>query len=108
MIGPYLTDEVDIITVTHDENGVETRVMRAGVEARVAERHKLVLNARGEEVLGSMQVLLSSDVAIDYDALVIVKKLAGVAYALPSKEWQVKSISSGHGLSGAMLREVWV
>jgi len=107
MVGFYLTDEVDVLTVAHDADGAETTTTQAGVRARVAERHRLVLNLAGKEVLGSMQVLLDKAVAVSYDSRIKVKKVAGAAYRLPDKEWEVKSVSTGHGF-GVEFTEVWV
>ena len=107
MIELYLTDEVDVLSVAHDADGVETASTQAGVAARVNERHRLVLNQRGEEVMGSMQVMLDKGVLVDYDSRIVIKRLAGAAYRLPAKEWQVKSLGSGHGFS-AEFTEVWV
>lgn len=109
MLGIYLTDEVDILTIAHDANGVETTTAQLAVKARVSERHKLVLDISGKEVVGTMQVLLEGSVAIAHDSRVKIKKINGVAYSMPDKPWQVKSISKGHGFgTGADFAEVWV
>ncbi|MEN6333007.1 MAG: hypothetical protein ABFE01_02035, partial [Phycisphaerales bacterium] len=77
MLGIYLTDEVDILTVAHDANGVETTTAQLAVAARVSERHRLVLDLSGKEVVGTMQVLLEGSAAIAHTSRVKIKKING-------------------------------
>lgn len=108
-MNPYFTDEVAIVTVTHDVNGAETATTGAAIPARVSEKHRRVTNQKGEEVVGSMQVLVASDVVVDYDSRVVIKKIGGVTYPLPTKEWSIVSLSHGHGLGALQnLIEAWV
>lgn len=103
----YLTDEVDVVLVTRDADGVETTTTVASVKARVAERHKLLIDKDGQEVAGSMQVILPLATEINHDSRIKVKKLDGVAYSLSSKEWKVITLSTGHAID-PLFKEVWV
>jgi hypothetical protein len=104
----YLTDEVDLVSVVHDADGVEVRVVTQGVAARVSERNRMVLDADGREVVGSMEIMLDPTVSIDYSTRVIVKRLGGSAYAQATKEWQIKQLSIGHLFATRTHVEVWV
>jgi len=106
-MNPYLTDEVDIITVTHDLNGVESTSVQSGVKVRVSERHKLIVNVKGEEVFGSMHVMLEASASVTYESRLRIKKVCGVTYSMPAKEWQIHSISNAHNF-GAHHIEAWV
>jgi hypothetical protein len=102
----YLTDEIDIITVITDANGVITTSTQSGVRARVAEKNRLILDRNGKEVVGSIQIILNS-ISVAYESKIKIKKIAGAAYSRPTKEWQVKQVSKGHGFDSE-LTEVWV
>ena len=95
-MNPYFTDLVDVVTVTHDDNGVESTSIRALVPARVSEKHKIVVNQKGEEVFSSMRVWLEAGFSVDYTSRIRVKTICGVAYGMPMKEWQIQSISNAH------------
>jgi hypothetical protein len=107
VIGIYLVDTVDIINITYDKDGVETRVVTPNVRARIAEKHRLILDSNGREVVGSMQVVLNADSAINHYSQLRIKTIAKRAYGMPDKEWQVKSLSTGHGFGVGFL-EIWV
>ena len=54
-----------------------------------------------------MQIIVEKTVVLTYDSRIIVKKIAGEAYPLNLKEWEVKSISTGHGRHVEFI-EAWV
>ena len=103
----YLTDEVDIITVTDDSNGVESTSVQSGVLARVSEKNKLLVDVQGKEVVGKMHVLLAAGAAIETGYRMRVKKICGAGYSMPLKEWQVIQTSNAHSFSAHHV-EVWV
>ncbi len=106
-MNPYFTDLVDIVTVTHDANGAESVTVRASVSSRVSEKHKLVVNQKGEEVYSSMEIWLEAGFDVDYTSRVRVRSICGVAYSTPLKEWQIQSISNAHGFSAHHIT-VWL
>jgi hypothetical protein len=106
-MNPYFTDLVDIVSVSHDENGALTEVVTSSVPARVSERNKLVIDKDGKEVKGSLQVMLASTASVTYDSKVVIRRIGGATYAMPTKQWQIKSISTGHMFIATHI-EVWV
>lgn len=106
-MNPYFTDLVDVVTVTHDANSVETTSVQALVPARVSEKHKLVVNQKGEEVYSSMIIWLEAGFAVDYTSRIRVRSICGVAYSMPAKEWLIQSISNAHGFAADHIT-VWL
>ncbi len=106
-----MVDRVDIVDLTYDADGVQTETIRSNLEARVMERHKLIVGRMdgkdGKEVIGQMQVMLPAGTTVAYDSKIMVRSVGGVAYPYPTKRWQVKSVSRAH-LMRPQHVEVWV
>ena len=106
----YLVDLVDIVDLTY-VNGVQTETVRERIEARVMEKHRLLVGGldgkSGKEVIGQMQIMLAAGVELNYDSKIMIRSIAGNVYPYPTKRWQVKQISRAH-LMKAQHVEVWV
>jgi hypothetical protein len=103
----FLTDEISIISVTTDINGVITESLPNTVKARISEKNRLILDLNGKEVTSEIKIILDSSVSIKYQDKIIIKKLCGSVYLLNTKQWQIKQISTGH-LYESDHTEIWL
>ena len=106
-INEFLTDEIDIINVVTDGNGVLSKTILSGIKARVSEKNKLILNQSGKEVVSSGRIIISTGNTISYESKIKIKKICGTAYPKQNKEWQIQQLSRGHGFSNDFI-EVWL
>jgi len=107
MLNTMLTDEITIVSVATDEWGKQSYSTQTGIKAKVSERNKLVMNSKGKEVVSSMQVIIPSDTNVKNESKLGITKIAGMAYDLSTKEWQIIRISHGHIFSNAFI-ELWL
>lgn len=107
MIGDYLTDRVDIITVAADAWGGQNASTQADVPARVEDKNATVLDANGKEVAANVHVVLGPGAAVGHNSRLVIRSRAGVVAELPLKAWPVKSFGRGHAF-GLMTTEVWL
>lgn len=103
----YLTDEIDIILTAADANGAVVTSTQAGIRARVSEKNRLITGRDGKEVIGSAQVIIDHAANVSYESKIKIKKICGVTYSRPNKDWQIHQLSRGHGMSDNFI-EVWI
>lgn len=96
MINMYLTDEMTVITVTHDKWGVSTTTEVTGVACRVEDEHRLLKNREGQEVVSNCYIAADPDVDIKYESRIKITKRNGKAYELPNKQWAIMKIGKAH------------
>ena len=107
MITPFLIDRIDIISRSVDVNGVPTDSSETGISARVEDYNQMLRDTDGNEVVGSMLIMLEPDTDIEYEDFIKIKKKNGVSYDLPDKEWAIKKIENVAGFS-ASHKEVYI
>jgi hypothetical protein len=99
MIGLYLTDTVKLIHVVRDNKGVITETEEAAQSARVKDTNKLVIDKNGNEVRGSMEILLKYPQTVDENGKVKVITKYGAPYTHPDKKFKILSKSDRGGFS---------
>lgn len=93
MISNYLTDICDIYSYSIDEWGVKTETIDTDVKCRVEDFNRLIKNDKGQEVLGSMEIIFDSETSIDRNSKIVIKTKSGVNYDL-SKKFEIQKLSS--------------
>ena len=95
----FFTDEIILIDVRTDENGVKTEYESAPQEARVEDFNSLVTDNRGQEVMADMVIFTSTEFITEFtDKLKILKK-GGEDFYQPDKKWLIKKHPLIHGFS---------
>jgi len=107
MITPFLIDEIDIISRSIDVNGVPTDSSETGISARVEDYNQMLRDTDGNEVVGSMLIMLEPNTDIEYEDFIKIKKKNGISYDLPDKEWSIKKIENVAGFSSSH-KEVYI
>lgn len=107
MVGSYLTDSVDIITVADDAWGDQHSSTQVDVAARVEDKNTTVLDANGKEVAANVHIILGPAATVGHNSRIAIKSRAGVPAELPLKTWPVKAFGRGHAF-GALTTEVWL
>ena len=106
MIGTYLTDVIDIVSISSDENGAITKTIKQNVKARVEDKNFLLKDNSGKEVFASYIIFVDKKETIKYEDRIIIKKRCGVIYPLSGKEMTIKSLSIASSFSQSHY-EVW-
>lgn len=101
------TDEVTIISVATDVWGKTTTSQVDGIRARVYEKNKLLGLVNGKEVFSEMQVMVPKGTTVMQGDKLSVQKIAGIAYPMASKEWQIMKIGIGHAMMQDFI-ELWL
>jgi len=101
MIKDYLTDEVHIIPVTTDVDGVETEGAPVTAAARIEDWNRLVKDREGKEVASDTLVILDDSETITYESKIKLRKQCGVATTDPEKKHAVLTIEKAHGFEGS-------
>lgn len=107
LVNTYLTDTIDIITISSDEWGVITKSTQSGIAARIEDRNELVKNKDGKEVMAKTFVILNKDATITYESKVKLITKNGVAHPLADKEMTVLNLIKAGGFTASHY-EVWL
>lgn len=107
MISSYLVDSITIVHRTYDINGVPNNSETNNISARVEDYNKMIRDQNGQEVMGSMLVIIESDITISYNDFIKIEKKNGIAYELDDKEFAIKKIENAAGFS-ASHKEVYL
>lgn len=107
IIETYLTDRVDLVTVSVDEWGSSTKTIEANVKARIENENRLVLDQNGQEVMGHGPIFIHPDYDIKYETRIRIKKRNGVSIDTPDKEYAIKRLDLAHGFQKSHW-EAWV
>jgi len=102
VIEDYLTDTIDIITRLYDKWGalISTNT-QSNVKARIEDQNKMVRNQEGKEVAGKGPIFIIDSAAVEYESVIKLKTINGVATIEPDKEYPLKSIEQSHGFEGS-------
>lgn len=93
----YFTDEIVKVTVITDEWGSKTETDSDPISCRIKDNNKLIIDAKGQEVLGEMLIDCGIENNFKYEDKVKIKKRWGVAFSMPDKQFIVKKIRPGGG-----------
>jgi hypothetical protein len=83
----YLTDEIKIRSKTTDKNGVVTSNDSAIIPARIKDNNRLVINNRGQEVLGFATIMIETGKVIKYGDYILIIKRKDIAFSNSTKEF---------------------
>jgi MoaA/NifB/PqqE/SkfB family radical SAM enzyme len=95
----FFTDLIDIVRISTDINGAETRTTLSNVPAKVEDKVKVIKNAKGEDIMSSFFIALDSSTLIDYNDRIKIIKRNGIEWPQSSKEWSILSLSNVGGFS---------
>lgn len=90
----YFTDLIKIVSSSKDKNGVIIEVESSDVESRIKDNNKIVMNDKGQEVIGQMTIMIDKDNVIKYGDKIKVVKKWGEAYSMPDKKFVIHSIDN--------------
>lgn len=99
MIGIYSIDEVVIRYEFTDQWGGKTWTTTVPISARVEDSNRLLMNKNGEEVIGSMLIMIdkreltSKSIVLKYDDKILIKKRNGIDFEFKDKEWKLITIT---------------
>lgn len=96
----YYTDEIRVIKVSIDDNGVTTDTDIGLIKARVDDFNELIINEKGQETYSEMVVFVSAGIDISNSDKIIITKKNGQAYSDPTKKWKVKKSPVIHNFQG--------
>ena len=103
----FYTDEIVLIDVITDENGVKTEYESAPQIARVEDFNKLVTDNRGQEVMADMIIFTSTALMTQYTDKIKILKKSGNDFDQPNKKWLIKKKPNLH-LFSAHHKEIYV
>lgn len=86
MIDIYLTDEVEILTITYDDFGKQTRTTTTE-EARVEAQNKIIAGRDGQETQSDYVIVLKETTSLREHSKLKIKKLNGEAFYQANKEF---------------------
>jgi hypothetical protein len=92
MIDIYMTDEIEIIKITQDTWGKETRTVET-VPARVENANALLSDVDGNEVRGRTFIIIPFDTDIQYHYKIKIKKIQGADFLQKDKEFIPRAIT---------------
>lgn len=107
MITPFLIDEIEIVSRSMDEDGVETNSSQTGISARVEDYNKMIRDKNGQEVVGEMLIITESDEDIEYEDQIKITKKNGITYDRPNKKWAIKKMENVAGFT-ASHKEIYI
>lgn len=90
MIDFYFDSTIKIISIHIDENGKKTETMSSEISCKINAYNKIVVNQKGEEVVGEMKIRFSSDNVIHYGDYIRIISHQGDM--VPIKNWMIKKI----------------
>ena len=102
----YLTDVVRIITCETDKHGVLTETEGSDIDARIKDYNRLVMDNKGQEVVGAMSVIISKGNAVSYGDKIKIRKRWGVDNELKDKKFVIKKIEGIGGFSQDLIRVI--
>lgn len=100
----YFTDLIKIVTSSKSKDGVITEVESIDIDARIKDNNKLVMNDKGQEVIGQMTIMIDKNKAVKYGDKIKVVKKWGVAYAMSDKKFVIHSIDNIGGFHEDIIR----
>jgi len=95
----FFTDIIDIVRISVDEWGAETKTITSNVPARVDDKVKLIRDKQGQDVMSNFWISLDKSTLIDYNDKIKIKKRAGkeLDATFQEKEWAIVSLTNSHG-----------
>ena len=95
----FMTDLIDIIRISTDINGADTRTTVSNVPAKVEDMVKVIKGPNGQDIMSSFGILLDSSTLIDYNDKIKIIKRCGKDWPQPQKEWSILSLANAQGFS---------
>ena len=86
MIDAYLTDEIQIIKVSYDSMGAETRTT-VTEDARIEANNKVIAGRDGQETQSNYVIILKPETEMEYHYKIKIIKLNGNAFYQADKEF---------------------
>jgi hypothetical protein len=83
----YLTDEIKIRHKTTNSSGVTTHSDSDIIPARIKDNNRLVINNRGQEVLGFGTIMIEVNNTLAYGDYILIVKRKDIAFSNPNKEF---------------------
>ena len=103
----YLTDTIDIITISVDEWGVVSKSTESGIKCRIEDTNILVKDKDGKEVVSNTFLIIIHDAVLTYESKIQLKTKNGVAHPLANKEMVIKKLIKAGGFRSSHW-EVWL
>jgi len=107
MIDLYLTDLINIIVTTYDQNGVMTETTQSNVKARIEDKNELVKNRDGKEVASNTYIIVDPDATVTYESRIQLVKQNGVDVQNNTKKYAILKLGKAHGFDNTHWR-VWL
>lgn len=99
MISTYLTDKVNILSLSFDDYGQQTESIESGVSARVKYVTKIITGENKKEIEAKAEIMLKNSAVIGNGDKIQVTKINGEDAPEPEKKYQFMIKGSGHGFS---------
>lgn len=90
MIEFYFDSTIKIIHIHIDENGKKVETPSSDILCKINSYNKIIVNQKGEEVLGELKIRFSSDNVINYGDYIKIIKHQGDT--ITDKNWMIKKI----------------
>jgi hypothetical protein len=100
----YMTDAIKIITCTRDKNGVITETPSTEIPARIKNSNRLVMNSKGQEVVGYATIMIEKDNAVKYDDKIQIIKRWGTDIDTKDKKYIINKIDPIGGFTADLIR----
>lgn len=101
MIEMYLTDRINIIVQTYDQDGVMTETTQSNVKARIEDTNELVKDINGKEVVSNALILVDPKATITYESRIQMVKRNGVDTQIKDKKFAIITLEKAHGFSNS-------
>jgi hypothetical protein len=100
----YLTDEIIIVTVSKDKNGVITETDGSPIDARIKGNNRLLIDSKGQEIMGQNTIIIDAENTVLYGYKVKIRKIKGAAFSDPDKKFIIHRIDPIGGYSDDFIR----
>jgi hypothetical protein len=100
----YFVDEIVLIDIKTDKNGLITETELPAEKAKIFEYNRLIIDANGKEVLAEAKIDLNANSTVKSGWKIKLKKKLKQAYELPDKKFAIKKIQHISGFSQHFIR----
>jgi hypothetical protein len=100
----YGTDKIKIVNVSTDKYGVKTRTVNDEIDARIKDTNRLIINNRGEQVVGFAVIMIEKGNTVNYGDEILITKRWGKDYKLKDKYFKIQKIEDIGGFSSSYIR----
>ena len=108
LIKSYLTDLINIIPITIDQNGVSTEgTIQSNIPASLEDEKKLIRDHRGRELVSNGFIMIDESATIDYTSRIQLVKINGVTQSRQNKKYSILKLNKAHGFENSHW-EVWL